>query len=67
MKKWIKNYWFSIILFLFSVTIMAIGTIYMLTDEELFLIMGAWCCYGSLALLFTIIAIANFPRKDKDK
>ena len=66
MKEWLKNWWFSILMFIFSITIalyVAIGY-FLIGNDDAFIYSLLMINCISPVLLILIIGIANLPRKE---
>ena len=66
MKKWLKNWWFSILMFAFAIAItlyVAIGY-FLIWEDDIFIYSLLMINCISPVLLILIIGIANMPRKE---
>lgn len=65
MKKWIKNWWYSIAMWFFAITILVyvIIAINLFEEDLLFYTLILLSCVTPVMLL-TMVGFANIPRKD---
>lgn len=66
MRKWLKNWWFSIAMFLFALGL----TIYIIIcsvveDYDYFILVLLLISAFTPILIFLLLGIANMPRKEK--
>lgn len=65
MKQWLKKWWFSIVMFIFAITILVyvIIAINLFEEELLFYTLILLSCITPVMLL-TLIGFANIPKKE---
>lgn len=65
MKKRIKKWWFSILMFVFSLIILTYGIVMICIGEiELFYQGGILAAYAIMALVVLLVGLANAPKKE---
>lgn len=66
MKKWLKNWWFSILMFAFAIAItlfVVYGCIFMANDDDFIYSLLIINCMSPILLLI-IIGVASKPEKE---
>ena len=68
MKKWLKKWWFSIVMWLFAILLFAytIVAINVFDEELLFYTLILTSCITPTLLLF-VIGIGNMPKKGEEE
>lgn len=67
MKKFIKNWWFSIIMFTFAIALtlwVLVGSFVFATDDDFIYSLLMINCLSPIILTF-VIGVANIPKKEK--
>lgn len=65
MKKWIKNWWFSIVMWIFAITIFVYVTIAInFFEEELLFYTLILLSSITPVMLLTIVGFATMPKKE---
>lgn len=66
MKKKIKDWWFSITLFVVAILVMLYGSITIFIDDELYIYGGMLSTYLAVSLMLITLAYINQPRKENN-
>ena len=65
--RWLKKWWFSILMWVVACLVYTIMFLWLNTDEELYMLGSCLCSYVVLGIMFVVIGIANAPEKPKSR
>ena len=65
--KWLKKWWFSILMWVVACLVYTIMFLWLNTDKELYMLGACLCSYAVLGIMFVVIGIANAPENPKNK